>query len=441
MKEQSVRAKLAAPWRALAVGVVAGAMMHVGALPCSAQLPAGFQRVTVVTGVTPTTFAFAPDGRIFVAQKGGRIRIVDASGNLKPGSYASIPISSGGLQGLLGLALDPNFPATPGGPGDPYVYIYYITGPGSLNYSGTPTPRLSRLTGSEDKATPNSEKIILEFPTGNAGHNAGGLHFGPDGMLYLGIGDGGTKSNPPKLNILRGKIIRIKPNTANINSNTPPFYSIPSDNPFAGSSNPNIKKEIWLRGLRQPWSFTWRPGTNALIVGDVGHATWEELDFGVPGGIYGYDTHGWEGPCPRIAPECSAPPAGSGPPASYPDSLEWPIWYYHSPVVSTTTPDAPDPTGTGKGGGEVAIIGGQFISEGGYPAAYQGKYIFADFVQGWVHLLTFNSENKVVAGSEELFDQFPLPKAIACIVRGPDGKIYVGDRAGSTIYKYVFTAP
>ncbi len=225
-----------------------------------AQTPA-YKDMTYVSGFAPaTSMEFAPDGRIFVAERGGKVRVIK-NGQLLPTPFLTVSVALNGERGLSGITLDPNF-RTNG-----YVYIYYTRANEPIKN------RLSRFTVSAtnpDVADPNSEKILIDDIGSDSGiHNGGALHFGKDGKLYVAVGDGGSfRANAQILTNLSGKILRINPDG-----------TIPNDNPFIGYSLPGVRTEIWAFGFRNPFTFAVDPVSGKIYVNDVGETTWEEINI------------------------------------------------------------------------------------------------------------------------------------------------------------------
>jgi glucose/arabinose dehydrogenase len=226
--------------------------------------------VSVVTGGlrSPLDVADAGDGsgRIFVAEQAGRIRIV-RDGTLVERPFLDITgrIASGGERGLLGIAFHPGYPT------DPRLFVDYTDRDGNTVVSSF------RVSGSDtDAADPDSEVVILRVTQPFANHNGGGTHFGPDGKLYIALGDGGSAGDPQgngqRLDTLLAKILRIDVDATSGGS----AYAIPPDNPFLATAG--AKPEIWLTGLRNPWRFSFDGPTGDLWIGDVGQAAWEEID-------------------------------------------------------------------------------------------------------------------------------------------------------------------
>lgn len=219
-------------------------------------------------------------GRVFVAEQGGRIRIV-VDGELIERPFLDIVdrLTAGGEQGLLGIALHPAFPD------DPRIFVDYT------NLQGDTVVSSFELSGDPDVADPDSERIILEVgqPFGN--HNGGALAFGPDGRLYIALGDGGSGGDPQgngrRLDTLLAKILRID---VDVPPDQDPAYDIPEDNPWATGAD-GARPEIWLTGLRNPWRMRFDRATGDLWIGDVGQGEWEEIDV-ARNGIGGLD-FGW----------------------------------------------------------------------------------------------------------------------------------------------------
>lgn len=225
------------------------------------------ERTVVASGFTqPTDFQFLPDGRILVAEKNGRIRIVDDGDVLRRPLYR-VPTLTQGERGLGGLAVDPDF-ATNG-----YIYVAYTT-IGARD-------RLARLTVRGNRVVFGSQKVLLQSTDRSAFfHHGGALGFGPDGTLYWGVGDNKNSDNAQDLGTIHGKILRINPDG-----------TIPADNPDLG---PGALPQIYAYGLRNPFRLTFTP-TGALLVADVGENSFEEVNNVVAGGNYGWP--GSEGPC------------------------------------------------------------------------------------------------------------------------------------------------
>lgn len=241
------------------------------------------QLVSHATGFTrPVDIAHCGDSRLFIVEQRGLIRILDSLGNRLPDTFLNIDPrvrSTGSEQGLLGLAFPPDFAQTG---------VFYV------NYTFEPNgdTRVSRFhlkPGNPNQADPDSEEILLTQEQPYTNHNGGCLKFGPDGYLYIALGDGGDGGDPENSgqtkNTLLGKILRI-----DVNSTAPGLqYGIPPDNPFV--NDPAYRPEIWSLGWRNPWRFSFDRLTGDMWIGDVGQSTREEIDF-EPAGAGGRN-YGW----------------------------------------------------------------------------------------------------------------------------------------------------
>jgi glucose/arabinose dehydrogenase len=291
----------------------------------AATLPAGFSESVVASGLSsPTAIAFAPDGRLFICEQGGRLRVVK-NGALLPTPFVTLTVSSLGERGLLGVAFDPFFSL------NGFVYLYYTA------TSPTIHNRVSRFTANGDVAVAGSEVVLLELDTlGATNHNGGAIHFGIDGKLYIAVGDNANGANAQSLGTRLGKMLRINRDG-----------SIPIDNPFFTMTT-GVNRAIWAMGLRNPFTFTFQPLSGRMFINDVGETTWEEIDDGVAGANYGWPTT--EGPTsdPR----------------------------FNSPLYAYNHSNG------------CAITGGAFYNPqtGQFPPAYTSAYFFADYCGGWIRL-------------------------------------------------------
>jgi glucose/arabinose dehydrogenase len=290
----------------------------------------------------PTAMAFAPDGRLFICEQDGRLRVIK-DGVLLPTPFLSVVVDSREERGMVGVALDPDFS------NNQYVYVYYTT------YIPTPPTffnRVSRFKADGDVALPGSEVVILKLSnlTGMGIHNGGALHFGPDGKLYIATGDNGDSANAQTLSNLLGKILRI-------NSDG----TIPSDNPFFNTAS-GENRAIWALGFRNPFTFAFQPGTNRMFINDVGGSAWEEINEGIAGSNYGWP--GCEGFCSSPQPD------------------------FHNPLFTYAHGQ--------NERSECAITGGTFYDPQSdqFPDKYRGKYFFSDFCSGWIHIFD-PSNNRV----------------------------------------------
>ena len=272
--------------------------------------------------------AFAPDGRLFVCEQGGALRVIK-NGALLPTPFLTVSVNSSGERGLLGAAFDPDFA------NNNFVYIYYTA------TSPTVHNRVSRFTANGDVAVTNSEVVLMDLEDLSAtNHNGGAIHFGLDGMLYIATGENAVQSNSQSFSNRLGKILRVNPDG-----------SIPL-NPFDAQTS-GLNKAIWAMGLRNPFTFSFHPGNGRMHINDVGAGSWEEINEGAPGANYGWSFHeGFGG-------------AASG----YDDPL---VAYPHN------NPTPPEPTGC-------AITGGAFYTGAKYPAQFADAYFYADFCGQWIY--------------------------------------------------------
>lgn len=295
-------------------------------IPATISKAQTFTQTVFVDGlVAPVTTTFSPDGRLFITEKDGKIRVVK-NGVLQSNPFLTLPVTANSERGLLGITFDPNFSS------NRYIYVYYTR-------ANTPVKnRLSRFTASAtnpDIAEIGSEKILLDdIPSDAGNHNGGTIAFGKDGKLYIAIGDGGqTRTNAQLLSSLSGKILRI-------NSDG----TIPSDNPFFNTVG--ARKEIWAYGFRNPFTFAVDQLSGKIHVNDVGEASWEEINLLTKGANYGWPK--CEGPKNTGVGECSD------------NSITYPIHSYGRDV--------------GK-----SITGAVFNN---------GDYYFGDFVSGFIKKLS-----------------------------------------------------
>src|SRR4051812_30842382 len=220
-------------------------------------LPSGFATTQLGHGLNnPTAMTLTPDGRILVAEQGGKLRVIK-NGALLSTAALTLTVNRTSESGFDGITIDPNF-AT-----NQYVYVYYT--------ATTPNPhnRVSRFTMSGDTVDPSTELVLLDIDdlTGFQ-HNGGALHFGPDGYLYVAVGDNYTPTNGQDLTTLKGKLLRIASDG-----------TIPTDNPFY-NTNTGKYRAIWAYGLRNPYTFDFQPGTGRMFIDDVGETSFEEINDG-----------------------------------------------------------------------------------------------------------------------------------------------------------------
>jgi glucose/arabinose dehydrogenase len=309
----------------------------------------GFTQIVTNTFVLPTSITHAGDGsqRIFVEEQIGRIWIIQ-SNTVPAQPFLDITnrvLSAGFEQGLLGLAFPPGY-STNG-----HFYVDY-----TRQTDGAVVVSRFQLSTNSNVADTNSEQIVMAIPKSFNNHNGGQIAFGPDGYLYIGVGDGGSEGDPQNIGqntgTLLGKLLRI-----DVESGASP-YAVPANNPFVG--NTNYAPEIWALGLRNPWRFSFDRITGDLYIGDVGQGQFEEIDF-QPDGSAGGQNYGWrimEGPTNYIVP----------PGFTNFSALALPVaWYDHH---------------TG-GIGAAAVIGG-YVYRGPSQPRMDGVYFYGDFELGWL---------------------------------------------------------
>jgi glucose/arabinose dehydrogenase len=323
--------------------------------------------------------------RVFVVEKGGRIVVFNNdAGTTSTTDFLNLTgISTSSEQGLLGLAFHPNYS------NNGYFYVFY-----------TPTSSLalvSRFTVSADDnvADASSEEVILEIPQPLTNHNGGQIAFGPDGFLYIAVGDGGGggdfENNAQNRTNLLGNILRIDVDNRENGLN----YAVPSDNPFLNDTS--VRPEIYAYGLRNPWRMSFDVQDGTLWTADVGQGDREEINTIVSGGNYGWKI--FEGSfC--FSGDCAT------------TGLETPVFEY------------------GHDNGDRSITGG-FVYRGNALPSLVGKYVYGDFVSGRIWALDTNSNT-----NELLFES---RLSIASFGTDNANEIYVCD-FGGTIYKIGFSS-
>lgn len=347
-------------------------------LPAKTQtLPKGFNQVLVANGISnPTIMAFAPDGRLFVAEQTGALRIIK-NGVLLSKPFIMLKVNARGERGLIGIAFDPGFSTSK------HIFLYYTDSSGSNN-------RISRFTANGDVAVPGSEVVVLNLsPLSNAtNHNGGNMLFGKDGKLYVGIGDNAYSANAQNLDTYLGKVLRI-------NSDG----SVPAGNPFTTGSEQ--RRRIWEYGMRNPYTLSIQPVTGRIFVNDVGQNTWEEVNDCTKGG----HNYGW--------------PLAEGMDSN--STFTNPVYTYKH--------------GSGIGTG-CAITGGTFFNPAktSYPASYAGKYFFLDYCGSWIDMISYANTPATRSNFASSIAGSPVGMAT-----GPDGNLYFLSRAAGAVYKITYT--
>lgn len=305
----------------------------------------------LVAGLTqPVYLTHAGDGsgRLFIVEQGGVIRIFK-NGSLLTTPFLNITsrVISGGEQGLLSVAFHPNYET------NGRFFVNY-TAPGG-GAAGQSIIAEYRVSAANPDVADNTERVLLAIPDPFSNHNGGLNMFGPDGFLYIGLGDGGSGGDPQnngqRLDTLFGKVLRI-----NVDGAQP--YAIPSDNPFVGTTG--ARGEIWAYGLRNPWRFSFDPCNNRLFLADVGQNAWEEVDLILRGGNYGWRI--MEGPV------CFNPPSGCST-----TGLQMPIGSYDH--------------------GQGCSVTGGYVYRGTASPILIGRYLFADYCSGRLWELRETSPN------------------------------------------------
>jgi glucose/arabinose dehydrogenase len=447
----------------------------------AATLPSGFQESIVFNNLTnPTVVRFSPDGRIFVAEKRGVIKVFDSVSDSTPDVFADLNVNVYNFwdRGLLGMALDPNFPS------NPYIYVLYTydhelgsssaaprwgtpgvysdpcpTPPGATTDGCVVSARLSRLQASGNTMTGSEQVLVENWCQQYPSHSIGTVEFGADGALYASGGDGasfnfadygqdgsplnpcgdppggvGATLAPPTAEggALRSQDLRTRPPSGDpvsldgsiIRVDPVSGAGLP-DNPLANDADPNAKRII-AYGLRNPFRFTTRPGTNELWIGDVGWNDWEEINVRPSGGAV--QNFGW--PCYE----------GNGRQAGYdaanlnicenlytaPAATTAPYFTYHhsNRVVANET----CPTGSSS----VAGLEFEFASPGtSYPADYEGGLFFADYSRDCIWFMQKGADGKPAPG---LIRTFAAGAANPVnLENGPGGDLFYVDFDGGTI--------
>ena len=331
------------------------------------SLPQGFSASTVVENLNAAAaLAVTPDGRVFVAEQTGKIRV------LRQGKLLSTPAIDLGERldtwwerGLIGLTFHPDFPSSP------YIYLVYVAKEPFTHHV------VSRFTVVGDLLDPGSEQILLKGDNQKklgkkipGGHQGGPICFGKDGMLYIGIGDHVAGKPAQALDTLQGKILRIQPDGR-----------IPQDNPYYGKTEGKYRS-IYAIGLRNPFGLAVDPASGKLFETDVGGSAFDEINHIKPGGNYGW-------------PQAEGKSTRKG--------LENPIHAY--------------PPAIGR-----SICGGMFYPQtGNFPAKWKGKFFFVDWAAHWVKAIDPEDPGKLIPFGKG----FAAPVGIA---PGPDGSLYVLNR-------------
>ncbi|HMU61698.1 MAG TPA: PQQ-dependent sugar dehydrogenase [Gemmatimonadales bacterium] len=343
----------------------------------------------VVTGLNmPVLVTAAPGdtGRIFVVEKGGKVRIIE-HGSLLPTPFIDLSgrVTTGSEQGLLGMAFHPT---------DGRVVLSFTV----AGSTGGGTSRIATFrTGADpDVLDPATEQVVLEVAQPYGNHNGGNILFGPDGYLYAGFGDGGSGGDPQghgqNRDDLLGSLLRL-----DIDHGAP--YTIPATNPFVGQ--PNMRGELWNWGLRNPWRFSFDRATGDLYIADVGQNEWEEVDV-QPAASAGGENYGWaimEGDHCYKSSTCNR------------GGLVMPVIEY--------------------GHGDGCSITGGFVYRGSAIPELVGTYFYGDYCNGWIRSFVYRNGSVTDAQSWPTLD---TKQQITSFGEDARGELYVVLASG-TIYR------
>ena len=334
------------------------------------------------------THAGDGSGRLFVVEQSGQIRIIQ-EGAILPDSFldlTGIAVDNAFERGLLGLAFHPRYAE------NGQFFVNYTDSNGD-----TAVVRYTVSAGDPNRADPQSAQIVLQVEQPYPNHNGGDIAFGPDGYLYIGMGDGGSAGDPQgngqSLTTLLGKMLRL-----DVDGGEP--YAIPPDNPFAGRST--ARPEIWAYGLRNPWRFSFDRATGDLYIADVGQNAYEEVNF-QPADSAGGENYGWD-LMEGLHPYEGSPPSDA--------NLVLPVAEY------------------AQSEGGCSVTGG-YVYRGQALPELQGVYFFGDYCSGLVWALHRTAEG---AWERALFTRTTF--SISSFGEDETGELYVVDHGGA-VYQWV----
>jgi glucose/arabinose dehydrogenase len=359
--------------------VAAGLALLLACRSASAvTVPSGFVSDVFADSLhAPTAMKFAPDGRLFVLEQHGAVRIVK-NGQLLSTPFLQLNVDSNGERGLLGIAFDPGFAS------NRYIYLYYTRPASTDSAVHNRVVRVRADANNPDVAIAGSEHLIFRLPalSSATNHNGGALLI-RNGKLFVAVGENTFRDRAQDLTNVFGKVLRL-----NLDG------TIPTDNPFYNQTT-GQGRAIFAYGLRNPFSMAQQPGTKKIFINDVGENTWEEINVARAGANYGW-------------PQTEGPTTQAG--------IDSPLFAYPH-------------TGTVSG---CAIVDGEFYNPEivKFPQTYVGKYFYADLCSGWVR--TLNPETKQSAA---FASGFSSPVAIAV---NSFGNLFVLQRDGSdngTVYR------
>jgi glucose/arabinose dehydrogenase len=344
---------------------------------------------SIATGfASPVEITNAGDSRLFVVQKGGLIRILNADGtvNATPFLNLSAFVSTNSERGLLGLAFHPNY-ATNG-----YFFVNYT------NLAGNTVIARYTVNASNPNIANTTETILMTITQPFANHNGGTIKFGPDGYLYIGMGDGGSGGDPgnraQNINENLGKMLRI-----DVNTTTAPFYSSPNSNPYVGVAG---NDEIWAIGLRNPWKFSFNRLNGDLWIADVGQDAVEEINkvaSPLPNSGINFGWRCYEGNSTFITSGCAPSSAMS------------------FPFIQYT-----------RFGGACSVTGGYYYTGSAYPN-FQNNYFFTDYCDNKIRMV--NNAGVITTTAAFSGNNF--------VTFGEDinGELYIAGITSGTVYKII----
>jgi glucose/arabinose dehydrogenase len=470
---------------ALVLGSLAALTLSTAPAASAATLPAGFQESVVFSGLTnPTAVRFASDGRVFVAEKSGLIKVFDSLTDTTPATFADLNVNVYNFwdRGLLGMTLAPNFPS------DPYVYVLYTydhvlgstapaprwgtpgvysdpcpTPPGATGDGCVVSGRLSRLQAAGNTMTGAEHVLVEDWCQQYPSHSVGTVEFGRDGALYASGGDGasfnfvdygqdgapvnpcgdppggpGTALTPPTAQggALRSQDLRTSGDPVSLDGTIirvdPATGQALGDNPLVNDPDPNARRII-AYGQRNPFRFTMRPGTDELWAGDVGWGEWEEINRIPSTRDATVENFGW--PCYEGNPRQSGYDGANLTVCenlySQPGAVSAPFFAYHH--NNRVVPNETCPTGSSS----IAGLAFEFTGATAYPAEYDNALFFADYSRDCIWVMPKGADGQPVPGQVRTFVAGAANPVN--LEMGPGGELYYADFDGGTIRRIRYT--